>query len=384
LSHATNNAPFGKDISVDDVVKKVKCELADALDKKTEEQKFKWMQSWTVKVDLTLQANEAGGITPSLTYVQPLSNAYFLGAGPSSVAFPGGARGATVNATPQNFNLGVGATYSGQAYRTETVSFSLSLKELKAWREKGTGKHLPCLPVGSTDLQGDLDLAPWIDSALEPVDTGDLDLGTHPAPGTQPKAITNPTPAASDENVSARTLYARNAAKNAADDATKSAQQANATKRQALASTELKSAVKKKVTDLADSASDEAMYATEAMQLAKKSEDDDALEYAVIADKNAEAAAKNAAAAKVLGSPNPPIDSISHSLNFVVTFGASVSPNWTLLNWKGPTNAGNLGTYAGIRTHTLAIALGSPSASTNTEAARVLNNDSFRQSIQSP
>ena len=34
--------------------------------------------------------------------------------------------------------------------------------------------------------------------------------------------------------------------------------------------------------------------------------------------------------------PNPPIDGLLHSVQFVVTYGGSLSPVWTLLLWKGP------------------------------------------------
>jgi hypothetical protein len=83
-----NNAPNGPPISVDEIVQRVKCELADALRQKMEEKNLKWLKSWTAKADLTLQVNESGGITPNVTFTQPLHNAYNLRSGPASVAFP--------------------------------------------------------------------------------------------------------------------------------------------------------------------------------------------------------------------------------------------------------------------------------------------------------
>lgn len=388
LSHATNNLPFGKDISVDDVVQRVKCELADAFDRKVDERNLRWLATWTAKVDLTLQANESGSITPSVSLVEPLHNAYFLGGGPSSVSYPGGVPGNTVGATPQNFNLGISGGYTGQTYRTETVSFSLSLKELRAWREHGLGKNLPCGPVGSSDLQGDLDLKSWVDAALIPVNSGDLGLGIHPAPGSKPSSNGGAGPKATLREEAptldtAKADYYKAVTKNAKDTAVKAAQQANATRREAAASRILSGQTKARIAELAAGASQAAIYATLADDFAQRNPDN-LSELAVLADKNAEAATQNAAAAKLLANPDPPIDSISHSLNFIVTLGAGVSPNWVLLHWKGPANIGNLASYAGVRTHTLSIALGSPATSTNTEAARVLNNAAFRQAIQSP
>ena len=56
--------------------------------------------------------------------------------------------------------------------------------------------------------------------------------------------------------------------------------------------------------------------------------------------------------------PDPPIDSISHQVQFIVTYGANVSPNWSLAAFKGPGAAGNLASTNGTRTHLLTISLG--------------------------
>jgi hypothetical protein len=397
LWDATNNAPFGREISVDDVVVRVKCELADALSRRMDEKKFKWLESWTAKADLTLQVDEGGGITPSVSFTQPLKNAFNLGSGPSSVAFPSGAPGTSTGATAQNFSIGIGATYSGQVFRTETVSFALSLSELRAWREIGSGKDISCAPAGSTDLQGNLDLKSWIGAALVPVEEGDLALGIHPDPGSQVKSSPaggGPSGLVLTDEEKAWIAYYQAAAKNASDQATKSAQQAWATLRQARRSAVLGERVKRKIYELANAASQAAMHAAAANRIANPPKDErgdqtlpsqqNAQTSAAGADRNAEAAALDASAAALAANPNAPIDSISHSLNFIVAVGGSVSPNWTLLQWKGPANLGSLASLSAIRTHTLSVALGSPAAGGNSEANRVLNNDAFRQAIQAP
>jgi hypothetical protein len=393
LSHATNNLPFGPDISVQDVVARVKCELADALNRKMTQKDFAWLQTWTVKADLTLQANDSGGITPSATYIDPLHNAYFLGAGPSSVSFPSGAPGNTVGATAQSFNFGIGATYSGQVFRTETVSFTISLQELRDWREHGAGKNSPCQPVGSTDLQGNLDLAPWIESALEPVRTGELQPGIHPAPGSGAKAAA-PAGGGRLVNDTDDVRYFVDYAKNSATDAMKTAQQANATARQARTSDVISRTVKRRVAAFALQASKAAILARrasdEAGDMIKNGEftatasRDRALELATNAAENSEAANRYATAAKLLANPNDPIDSLSHALNFIVTAGVGISPNWALLHWKGPATLGNLASVSGIRTHTLNIAMGSPAAAPSTDINRLLNNQAIRQAVQGP
>jgi hypothetical protein len=400
LSHVTNNTPFGENISVNDVVKRVKCELADAIikiddddamkEKKGEKTQFKWLDSWTAKADLTLQVNETGGITPNVTFSQPLKNAFSGESGPSNVLFSTGQAGptSTVTAIPQSFNLGIGATYSGQAFRTETVSFALSLRELKTWRRDGRGKvEKVCLRRMGTDLADNLDLGSWIDAALVPVVEGDLAVGNHARPNVTPVPSTRLYDELSGED-KARADYYRQVGKNAADDATKSAQQAWATLRQAENSEKLKDLDKKKIImkihTLAKWAAEAAIAATLAKNNIENSNPDELEDNAVQADMNAENAARYAAMANRIANPDPPVDSLSHSLNFIVTIGVSASPNWILLQWKGPANVGNVATYSGIRTHTLSIALGSPGAGGNAEANRVLNNESLRQAIQSP
>jgi hypothetical protein len=66
---------------------------------------------------------------------------------------------------------------------------------------------------------------------------------------------------------------------------------------------------------------------------------------------------------------DPPIDGLSHSVRFVVAVNGSLSPNWTLVHFRGPTASGSLFSGSHSRTHTLSIAMGTPQ-----EQARALNN----------
>jgi hypothetical protein len=88
LTAAMNNYPYAAKIPIDDIVQRVKCDLTAALYKKvfksSERDRLTWMQNWTAKADLTLEANESGGITPNVAFIQPLHNAFFLGAGPTA------------------------------------------------------------------------------------------------------------------------------------------------------------------------------------------------------------------------------------------------------------------------------------------------------------
>jgi hypothetical protein len=210
LTAATNNFPFSSSIPIHDVVQRVKCDLTAALYEKIYKnknpQKFAWMQNWTAKADLTLEVNESGGLTPSFSYIQPLSNAFLFGLGPNSINAATGATTNVVGATAQNFTLGVGGTLSASATRTETLSFNLSMAELKDWkdsRQKMLDKGVElngiysCDPSAPTDLQAGLDLSSWLNEALKPVESGDLQAGIHPTPSQSgPSAASSPAPKA--------------------------------------------------------------------------------------------------------------------------------------------------------------------------------------------
>jgi hypothetical protein len=77
---------------------------------------------------------------------------------------------------------------------------------------------------------------------------------------------------------------------------------------------------------------------------------------------------------------DPPIDSVLHSLTFAISYGANVSPSWTLLQWKGPGQNGSLLSATGTRTHTLNIALGprTGAPAVSQDALRLINNQTIR------
>src|ERR1700721_241905 len=117
-------------ILVRDIVRRVKCEISDAFDARVEDPKFHWRQNWTAKVDLTLQIDEQAGISPSVAYTKFFRNAFNFDAGSSSLTSN------VIQAVQQSFTLSAAANLSEQAQRAETVTFSVSLKELKVWRKR--------------------------------------------------------------------------------------------------------------------------------------------------------------------------------------------------------------------------------------------------------
>ncbi len=187
LEEATGTSQ--SDIMINDVVQRVKCELAYAFDKKTEERDFLWLASWTVNVQLTLDINDSAGISPNGSFTSYRRNAVNFDAGPST--YP-----ATVarSVVPQFFTFGAGATLNSQAVRTETLSFTLALDELSQWwRKQQLLERDPAFPIEKracnpewrSGVLGNLGLKEWVNSAFYPVEFGALEAGIHPQPLSQ-------------------------------------------------------------------------------------------------------------------------------------------------------------------------------------------------------
>jgi hypothetical protein len=250
----------GNSIAVSDVVERVKCDLADAL---PDPYKYPWMANWVAKVDLTLIVNEQAGLTPTVSFVDLRPTA----------AVPG------VGNIMQNFILGAAAGATTTAVRTDSLSFSLSMVELRYKRQEER-----CVHYAGLGLDGDLGLKEWIASALEPVDRGVLTVGYHPR------------------------LMATRSAK-----------------------------------------------------------------------------AKERPPAPPPGN-DPPLDSISHQVQFIVGLSGGVSPNFTLARFRGPAQTGSLVAASRVRTHTLSIIMASArnGKTGNNEFTTESFKLQFQQLIQTP
>jgi hypothetical protein len=250
----------GNRIAISDVVERVKCDLADAL---PDPYKYPWMASWVAKVDLTLIVNEQAGLTPTVSFIDLRPNAIVPGVG--NIA--------------QNFIFGAAAGVTTTAARTDSLSFSLSLVELRYKRDQ---EH--CKFAAGLGLDGELGLKEWVSSALEPVDRGVLTVGYHPR---------------------------------------------------------------------------------------------------LMATRSAKGKAKPPAPPP---GNDPPLDSISHQVQFVVGLSGSISPNFTLVKFRGPAQQGSLAALSRARTHTLAIVMASPrgnKANTNDFATESFKLQ-LQQLIQTP
>ena len=180
------------DILIGDIVNRVKCEISDAFDDKLSDPKFSWLANWTAKVDLTLQINDQAGVSPAGSYTHYYNNAFNFAAGSTSLTTH------TIAAVVQTFSLGAGVNYSEQAQRAETLTFTVSLSEIRSWRlnqrlKFASADALFCGSEGR-ELRGNLGLKEWTDSVLYPVENNDLQAGIHPQPGAQ--ATKPPSPGA--------------------------------------------------------------------------------------------------------------------------------------------------------------------------------------------
>jgi hypothetical protein len=153
--------PVASGPSVDEVVRRIKCDLVKAVRPLLYDAKNTWLQTWVAQGNLTFIVNDASTLTPGATLTQPLP----------LVTIPG-----RVTNFGQSANLGLGGGYNTTASRNETVTFSLSLEEL-------ADQHLSdpeaCKYAPGTDLKSELGLGEWIDAALTPAQRSHLVPGHH-------------------------------------------------------------------------------------------------------------------------------------------------------------------------------------------------------------
>ena len=410
-------------VLISEVVKRIKCELADGLADKIGQPGFEWMSDWTAKVDLTLQANDQGGVTPGVSYTSYYRNAFNTAAGSTSPT-----NNTMIAAVNQFFSFGAGANLGEQAIRAEVVSFTLSLRELRSWKyppprlkpaNPESTYARTCPRPNGIELTGNLGLREWFDAALYPVAISDLQAGNHPSPVTTAKPSLTPV-AHTAQYAAAEPLMkyaealdalkkANETAAAALKDATKNAgtihEYATAVSKAldyylAVLEPGLKAKLQSNLLDLQKFDHD----AMTDLDHLKKKQTAVASSYAAIQKQDpqqpvqainvrtAQDDARDAdadkvhigelasEAAKIAGSVlkiDPPIHSLLHSVEFIVTYGASLAPNWTLIAWKGPSTNGSTVSASGQRTNTLNIAIGPVG---NAEQNRLIQN----QTVSAP
>ena len=138
--------------NIDKIVRRVKCDLVSAVGSFLEDEKYTWLQTWTAQASLTFIVNDASTLTPGASFIQPLT----------TETLP-----LRVTNAARSWNLGVGAGFNTTASRNETVTFSMSLREIKNEHRSDQGSDF-CNYPDLTDLHSELGLREWINSALSP------------------------------------------------------------------------------------------------------------------------------------------------------------------------------------------------------------------------
>jgi hypothetical protein len=363
ISGCVTVPPLQEDgIAIGEIVQRVKCEIAFAVPEPQPPWptgRYQWMKYWTAKIDLTLTANARSTVSPTAVFTKLLP----------SVPAPGGGNVA------RNITLGLSAGVDTTAERTEVLTFSVSLAEMRQFR-----KRAECNPASERGLYGNLGLREWLESALAPVDSGQLKVGRHPRLGA--KSPPPPPP------VLVRKLGPLEDLKQATAGIVHYAKSAEA----ALARAR-ESAGRDKIQPTYDDAS--LIYGAvnkggaeygKVKKLAPdllRTQPDLTKEIQALQAEATAAAGEIDKAKKEVDDVikelprDPPIDSLSHSVKFVVAVSGSLSPNWLLVNFRGPSANGSLLSGAHTRTHTLSIAMGSPE-----EQARQLNNLVILQNLR--
>jgi hypothetical protein len=392
--------PLAEDpIAIKEIVQRIKCEIWYAVPRGQgpwPTGDLQWLRDWTAKVDLTLETDDTGGIAPGISFVNPMRSVIL----PASGTFQ------------QMFSFGLGGGLNTTASRVETLSFTLSFAELKNPYYLGI-----CGPPQGLGLLGNLGLKEWMDAALAPArgENAELRIGYHAAPSSSAKAASPPKKEKSqafdpidqkiaelNDRLVSIDWYAKGASKYAlsaktlasklrSDDLTKPPQQFYV---------EIQSVVDNaaRTQDAIDKANNEIKAANTIQEDLNKYKDDarvpPALKKAADDIENAKktisAAGKDAKTALGALPPNGPIDAIAHQVSFVVTLSGNVTPNWTLVRFRGPGTANNgFASASRAFTHSLNISMGSPADSTigkvSTEQLRQLDilhqNAAFRNAI---
>jgi hypothetical protein len=262
----TQAGPDGS-ISINEVVARVKCELYDAT--RDISRDYSWFRSWGAKVDLDLIVNEQAGLTPSVAFITPYA--------PFTSKVVGN--------ISQAFSFGLTGGLTSNAIRTETVSFSATFLEVRdqldgAVVHNRLARFNGCVLPEGTELNSNLGLKQWIDSALGPVRGGEAALLTWGG------AVTA-TAAAKPKRTARGFAY------------------------------------------------------KPPVSIASK-------------------ACHWAPGSPPLNNPScrPPIDSITHTLEFTIVKSIGIAPTWTLARFRGQTGNNSFANASRIDTHKLTITLG--------------------------
>ena len=381
--------PTTESVPIYQIVERVKCELVKAVSepladakKNGSKSRYWFLPSWNAGVDLTLVVNNQAGVSPSVSFIEPLTLASLAG---------------RVTNMSRSASLGVGAGATTQAIRTDEMSFGLSLQKVESELEKHPEPYHYCqFPFGIDLTSDDLGLKEWVASAFSPLDAPDFGyaLLTEGAPmpagpggsGAQKAKMASvagkfasvmETTGANQTEVGGRAWEDVKQIQNstfstgALDKSLSSLEQLNSELKNegSKTNTELKSRMQLQNQPEQKAAQDQiSPLVAQLLALGNKIK-------------------KTPPKTTPPKPPLPPISAISHQVQFIVTWNANANPSWTLVHFKGPA-AGSTSFFSAqqINTHTLTITLGPSSGSTgpslSPEAQDVRQGQRFNATIQ--
>jgi hypothetical protein len=149
--------------SIEEIVARVKCDLYEAVAPELEDPNKTWLQTWAAQTNLNLIVSDQGNITPGVTFTQPLTT--------ESIPL-------RVSNMARSWNFGVSAGVNTTATRNESLTFSMSLREISEALQAG---QVPfgCDLVNTWDLHSELGMKEWISNSLSPANDGFLVSGHH-------------------------------------------------------------------------------------------------------------------------------------------------------------------------------------------------------------
>lgn len=328
-------------VPVSQIVERVKCEIWLATKDRLADKDFAFLKKWDATVDLTLMVNDQSGISPGVSIINPLNSVTLANKGTFG----------------QSFSLGLGGGVTGQANLSDTVSFSLSLREL-AYSDTGLNNaykrsqyYRACVPLQENDLIGKLRFKEWIDQALSPVRDPDNDYkyltrGPHPTVQAGGGAHSMKVAALNEARFKLGALKETIATASVPEDDKKT-------------KTATINDVQNKITPENLDAHPQVLD-----NLIAEHQDNKSLSVILkdLQKKFAEANKPPVPVKRATGKTaqlNDPLDTISHQIQFIVTWNASATPSWSLVNVKGPGPA--TGTFLSAQrqtTHQLLITMG--------------------------
>lgn len=328
-----------KQVPISAIVERVKCEIWEATKSRLADPRFAFLKKWDATVDLTLIVNNQAGISPGVSVIAPLKSVTEAAKGTFS----------------QSFSMGLGGGVTGQANLSDTVSFSLSLSDLAHVdtlnREDVRKRYYNrCLPLQENDLLGKLGFKEWIDQVLLPIDDPAIGF-RYLTPGMHPSVKGGGPSIARAVEVTKERLDKLKPPPTTQEhsNATQSAPSANGTE-----APEAIEQIEEKISPDKLAQHPEEFEKLVSEQCKKGTRACPALRVL-------QTAVRNAKKPKPPQSPqmNDPIDTISHQIQFIVTWNANATPGWSLVNVKGPSPAsGSFLSGQHQTTHQLLITMG--------------------------